>query len=697
MNNNGIISACLLLSVSLAGRAEEPADSAAQARHELREIVVAAERIIHKPGMDVLLLSEGNRDFGVNALEAISSLNYFKTSIGDTELISADNREVYITINGVPAKGTELCGYSADEIKSVEYYDSPPAEFMADTDGPVINVVTRKPVKSMVSGYFSLQNAVSSVDGLNSGTLTYADSLNRVQAFYNMHYSNSKDIEQSSVYEYGADRISDYAEKGSLLSAWHTLDLSYQRDQGNHMFKATLSGIYEHSREKYSGIAKIGDAGISTDGTSSSRSDANAKQIGLTLYYRLKLGNGKLLAFNVVNTLGKSASSGTLTRDVAPPHDALNYDLAYGNDNKTYALSATTSYSMPVGNGNFGASFRYGYNRLNQTGTGTEAKPESHRTNTSVRYAWMKNGFTLMPSLALNTIETITLEGRDTYVSPAFNFASVWNAPKGVLNGWSANLTYSLSNRSAILGNIANSISYIDHRFISEGNPALKPFRDHSGQLSIRYYSPDGRNSFRIMLLPQYAHHPFAPVLTTEGDMQVLRYENIRYSYTNACYVSASWHVLPWLELSPYVDYSYGRYSMSGDRKSFGQWRVGGSITVSKDHFEFSAAFNPSIKQYDGMLFKRQSTQAYADIRYRINNFSVTCAYRYYGQNEYTSGANGEFKYKDARSIKAFAHHVSLTLTYSFSKGKQMQHSDPMLYEAPADNGLGSFNSVVKP
>ncbi len=124
---------------------------------------------------------------------------------------------------------------------------------------------------------------------------------------------------------------------------------------------------------------------------------------------------------------------------------------------------------------------------------------------------------------------------------------------------------------------------------------------------------------------------------------------------------------------------------------------MGGGITVSKDDFEFSAAFNPRVKKFARALFKLNGTQAYAAFCSKIKDFSLACAYRYYGQDESTAGVNRDFRYKESRSIKAFAHLVSLTLTYSFSKGKQTHHDEPMLYEAPADNGLGTFNSVVKP
>ncbi|MDE6137818.1 MAG: hypothetical protein K2F97_10125, partial [Muribaculaceae bacterium] len=583
------------------------------AARELKEVVVEGERIIHKPGCDILLLSERNRKIGVNALEAISSLNYFKTSIGDTELISYDGKPVYITINGVPAKGDQLCSYTADQIKRVEYFAVTPAEYMGLTEGPVINVITHRPRTQMVSGYFRALNAVSTFWGTNSGSLTYADSLNRVQAFYNMGYTSTghDDIDKHSRYEYAPTHIADYLEKGKLVSAWHTLDLVYQRDQGPHMFNATLSGLYEHSKEQYGGVADIVSGITSAGGTSYELSKVHSKSLGLSLYYRFKFRSGANLAFNVTNSLGRSGNDATLLRDIDPPYDALNYDIATDTRNKIYALAASTAYSLPLPNGQFRASFRYRYNRLTQTSLGIDARPETHMTYTSLQYVWMKYGFSVIPSIGLSTIENHTAAGENTSVSPALGLSSTWNAQSKALKGWSVKLNYHLNNAMLGIGNLANSISYIDNDFISMGNPDARPYREHRGSLSVEYMSPDGMNMFRIGCYPGYAHHPLAPVLLpVDGGNMALSYENIRYSYSNGFYMSASWCVLPWLELSPYLDYSYSRNVFHDGRVSFGQWRVGGSAYITKGNFEFGGTFNPPVKRIDGNLFKRASTQA---------------------------------------------------------------------------------------
>ena len=93
--------------------ASEPSDSTAAASDttgvvSLNEVEIVAERVIHKGDHEVLLLSEDNRTFGTNALDAISSLVYFNTSLNGRTLTNDLNQSVYILINGVPADGDRL-------------------------------------------------------------------------------------------------------------------------------------------------------------------------------------------------------------------------------------------------------------------------------------------------------------------------------------------------------------------------------------------------------------------------------------------------------------------------------------------------------------------------------------------------------------------------------------------------------------
>lgn len=679
-----------------AGGFAREADADSTTVRELKEIVVEGDRVLHKPGHDVLLLSDENRKFGVNALEAISSMNYFMTTVGGTELTSYDRRPVLITINGVPASGTDLATYSADQIVRVEYFAATPPEFLDRTDGPVINVVTRKPRIEMLSGYFDLNNAVSTLAGVNYGSLTYANLHNRLQADYRIGYTNTGKLEQNAAYEYSPDHVAKYFKNGRLVSTWHELNLKYQHNSGPHMLSVGLSGTYEHSDESYDGEADIMDGNIRADGSMTDLSRAQGKNAALNIYYRLQFDNGRTLALTAVNTLGRSSSDAIMSRNIAPPYDELNYDVASATRNSTYAFNTAAIYMMPLPNGQFSATARYNYIKLKQTSMGDIFRPASHNASAYAQYVWMKNGFQIIPMLGVNAVFDKTIAGNNTTVTPSAIFMSSWNAPKGLLNGWSARLNYRLLTYTTLLGNMTDSYTYLDNGFISAGNPGLRPYRQHSGELAIEYMSPDGRNSFRIATAPGYARHPMAMVISDNGDLKMLRKENIRYSYSNNVAVMASWKVTPWLELSPYASYAYSRYAMYGRRVSYGQWRLGGGLVVSKDHLTVSGSFNPPVKSIDGDLFSRRSTQAVAAVRYKLKDWSIRCEYRYFFQDEYTIGRLPDFSYKTDRTRKADARYVGIILTYSFRRGKQIRHEDPILNESSNDNGLGNFNSVVR-
>lgn len=77
---------CAVVALVMTGNAtfaSEPSDSTATATSDttgvvsLNEVEIVAERVIHKGDHEVLLLSDENRTFGTNALDAISSLVYF--------------------------------------------------------------------------------------------------------------------------------------------------------------------------------------------------------------------------------------------------------------------------------------------------------------------------------------------------------------------------------------------------------------------------------------------------------------------------------------------------------------------------------------------------------------------------------------------------------------------------------------------
>ena len=127
-------------------------DNDTVALKQLQEVTVDGGRILHKDGHEVLLLDSRNRSFGTNALDAVSSLPRFLTSLNDDKLTSWDHSTVFILINGVPSTAMDLRSYKGSDIKSVAFYSSAPSQYMALTDGPLVNVVMRKRPDRLYTG-----------------------------------------------------------------------------------------------------------------------------------------------------------------------------------------------------------------------------------------------------------------------------------------------------------------------------------------------------------------------------------------------------------------------------------------------------------------------------------------------------------------------------------------------------------------
>lgn len=238
-----VLSLISLLFLVLNGNAQESLDTIKSFR--LIEVVVKAERIIHKGDHDVLYLSNDNKKFGTNALDAVSSLELFQTAINETKLVSWDRQNVFILINGVPSTAYDLRGYKGEDIKNVEFYSIAPPQYMSLTAGPVVNIVVKKRHDRSYAGYFNTSNAVNTEFGTNQIDLTYADSLNQVKLDYLIDYRNIGNIDNLAEYTYSPQLHSQYRGTSRYKGQYHNISASYQRYQGNHLFNAKVYTIIE--------------------------------------------------------------------------------------------------------------------------------------------------------------------------------------------------------------------------------------------------------------------------------------------------------------------------------------------------------------------------------------------------------------------------------------------------------------------
>jgi hypothetical protein len=686
-----IILAVCLAHVALSLLSQELTDSLSI---ELEEMVVNADRVIHKGDHEILYLSEKNKMFGTNALDAISSLPLFQTSLNDTKLTSWDRQEVYILINGVPSIAYDLRSYRGSEIKNIEYYSVAPSQYMSITQGPVINVIVKKRHDKLYAGYINTANAVNTGFGTNQVDLTYADSLNQLKLGYVFDYRDVHKINSLTEYRYSSQLSSSY--KGSSLYRGNcqTIRASYQRYQARHLFNVKLSSVINPLRESGHTEGTITTSEGSYQGDGESLLKTRSVDWTIDLYYRYLFKNGRTFAVNVLNTFGNSYSNSerSLQSVESYPSD-YDYNIGSRVDNGSYSLIANALLTTPLLGGKTEVGTRYEYKQLDQVYLNNKYRPYSHNAFLHAGGSWrIKNSISIIPTAGLSVLKQVSTGASQNSFLPYFRFYSDWWG-QGRLKGTSVQLTMSLRDKSPALSEITESGTYLDPWLISVGNPDLKYYWTTSGKFVLAYFSPSNKNDFIFMAQPSYAHNKTATVVIRNNENVYLQPQNLSDDFECDFNMFANFRPFKWLEISPYMEYNIYRFNTLSQRIRFHYFRIGGVVTVSWNRLAFLIAINPPTKIYDGDLLSRGSAQYACSVQYKWRNWSFGARCNYSGHNEYITSDVSGFAYLDNKDWQPLHRLVTLTASYSFSVGKSRTHEKKIIQEVDEDNsGLGKFN-----
>ncbi len=662
--------------------------------HNLDELVVTGDMIVNKGDHQILYLSDDNRKFGTNALDAVSSLVLFRTSLNAVELKSFDNKEVYILINGVPSTAINLRGYKGSDIKNVEYYNEAPPQYMSLTEGPVVNIIVKKRHDRSYGGYFSAYNAVNTGFGTNQADLTYADSLNQVKVGYYIDYRNITDIRNKTWFDYGDGRNSEYIGKSHYKGEYHNISASYQRYVGKHLFNAKLYSIISPGYDNENRTGIIDNVGDIYSGKGINNLKSRSRTLALDLYYRYSFKQGRMFEINIVNTLGDSYSRSVQTMKSGNiDNNRYDYEVMSDLDNDSYSLVAHACFMSPLWGGSVGVGSRYEYRTLNQISFGHRYKPYSHNDFIYAGGIWRIKSISLVPSVGLSIIRQVSTVASSTSVLPYFRIYSDWWG-KESLKGVSVQLTLSTRHRSSALSDITESVTYIDPWYVATGNPALKSYWTPTAKLALCYFSPDGKNRVTLVVRPQYAHNKIGYSITDADDKVYIRPKNIANYFECNSYFNCAWWPVKWLELAPYLEYYTSRFDTPSQKVRFNYLRWGTSITTVLNRLELSVNINSPVKEYEGDLLTRGSFQWCAVAQYKIGNWSVGAMYNYSGHNNYKSVILPSFSYSDNEDWRPLYNLFRLTASYTFSIGRSRKHADKTLNESSSDNtGLGRFNT----
>lgn len=656
--------------------------------HELKEVTVEGDRILHKDGHEILMLDSRNRNFGTNALDAVSSLPRFITSLNETKLISWNRSEVFILINGVPSTAMDLRSYKGSDIKKVEYYSSAPSQYMSLSDGPLVNIILKKRHDRLYTGYFNAVNSVTTGFGTDQIDLSYSDSLNQVKAGYILDYRDEKDISIHSEYEYLPSWSSTYENKERYSGQYHSLYGSYQHYRTNHLFNAKLSFVTSPGKETTSGNLSRCEGGDLKYSTNNTLLKSNARSASVDLYYNSVFNNGSVFAIDIVNTLGRSYSQS----EISSPANGTLSSIVNG---RTYSFVAHTFFSSKVLGWKYTVGSRYEYKELRQEYHGISEKPYSHREFISLGANRSFGRWSFVPSLGLDVLVRSDGVNSNTYTLPYLRMYTDW-WPSGKLKGFTTQLTLLSRHLAPNLGMLTESYTYKDYNFLAVGNPELKNYWENTAKLHVCYFVPGRKDQIIFMAQTRYIKDAIASMLKVVDGKAYLKPSNLHHRFDQTLYLYGSWYPLPWLEVSPYMEYYIHRFDASSCvRESY--LRYGGTMSATVGKFTLIVAANSPTREFDGDLTSDGSPQYGAIVQYKYRGWSFGAEYHYLGHNNRTYGEADGFSMLECSDWRPLHTMVSLTATYSFSIGRSRRHGKKMIYESSTESGLNQYNTPKKP
>ena len=688
-----ILLSSMLLPVVLSAQTGESVDSLSQSK-QLNEVVVHGKTIINKGDCQVLLLSKRDRNFGNNALNALSSHPMFRTELNGSGLSTFDGQDVFILINGVPADGYELRSYSAKDIKSVEYYQVAPAQYAIYTSGPVANILLKRKHDRLYTGYFDASNAVNTGFGTNQADLTYRDSLNQVKVGYQLNYRDISNLQTRSFYDYGSMRT-DYNGKSKYNGEYQNLSSSYQRFQGKHLFNAKIGFVLEPNKQIDKTKAVVTEGGTVLEGENGNVLESSNKRLTADLYYRYQLGRKRYLAFNVVNSFGKSSSDSRIWQQIPAPFDNLDYDVMSSTRNKTYSLIVNALFTSTLWGGNLSVGSKYEYTKLTRKYSGEESTPVDHMNVTYLGYTKRFNGFAIAPLVGVKITNQQTGTRNETNLNPHIQLNADWQ-PKNV-NGMSIQLMARSIYITPTLSELAGSTAYLDRNFIATGNPNLVPFFNNYAKLTCLYFDSNGKYNIAFIMSPRYCNRQYVSVLARNGETMYLQPQNVDNVFKNEFRLMGTWNPFTWLEVTPYFEYYTNRYDTPNRKVRDDYFRCGGWVVLRYKNFESTLAYNMPDEDYDGDILTHSSTQWAIVAQYKYRNFSFGASLNYSGMNNYTEGKAADFSYKERTDWKPLRNLAKINVTYTFAIGKARKHDRKSLNNESTETGLTKNNKPQMP
>lgn len=672
-------------SLTLYSQESAPVDSARVEQPDtisLSTVQIEAQAYRQKGDHVDIYMKKENENFGTNALDAISSLPFFKESRDAQNLTTIGQENVTILINGVPADGMSLRGYQGNEIKKVEFYEYAPLKYMYLTKGPLVNIITKKKIDRLYSAYLNGWNSLDRPGGEYQAVLTYADSLHQVKVNGYTNYGNNK-RSNSTIYSYPDGITNSYVSKHARNKyTSFSINPSYQFYDNKNLFNASLYVRTDNQKDNIPSTYSFTENETLYEGTSGKHLRASDTMASLSLFYSRSFSQTRSLTVIMSGGYSDALSRNHIWRESAQS-EQVAYDIFNRIKNKAYSLNGSISYSA-------GASYvgaYYAFSKIDQNSDGAMYYPTTQSASLYGGYSINRENMGFYPAVGGILDHTSSMGIRHTVFTPYIRLLYRAWVSQGTFNGLSASLSLPFTSTGvAGGGQITDAETFLDNRFIAVGNPNLKSSWCITPKLRIAYNKPDGKVNIDLTYSPIYYNRYNASVIFENNDKFYMTTANLGHLWSHTVSLGIQWRVFDWLNLMPYFEYYKKSYSTPSRDVDFSYARAGTVVSFTIKKFYIAMTASSPTKDVNGDLIQHGSGQYSIGADWDHKNLSLGLRYHIYDHKDYTRGRADGFRYINTPRYRNF---VMLSATYRITHGKARRHPNAGgAYSV--DNGLTS-------
>lgn len=662
---------------------------------ELTDVVITAKKINTYSDRDEIYLAKNNADFGTSALDAISSLPQFKTTINGRTLKKDSGDEVTILINGRRSDASELLSLKGEDVAKVVFYERAPVKYRHIATGPMVDVYLSKKRNTEVTTSLRTSNGVVFPIGDNRIGITFSNENNYLSAEYNMDYLDMRHGEASHMYDYG-DYVNLLNSENKTKNALNGIGkISYQYSNLNNTFFTSAS--YAHGKSKEYGmfhLSSLGNTGYQEEGFQRETSDSNYEDIlSLDLYYSHRFNHGQELSFDIVNTYQKTSQNSLFYQFQPDPEvsEIIKDDFSTFIRNKSWSIIANAAFSTPLWIGKLDVAANFMYKNLYQNYINSHQNlltrnnyNNERRQMYSISYGGKveKLSFTVWASILSDDFHL-----QDISTSPQTSFLYNLFVHYPVSKNISFLLIGEASSGLLGIGAYTNDETYIDTHYISRDNPDLRHSNRYGVSFKPTFLSTDNRLFASAELIYTYDVDLIAPVISKEKDNAVLQLQNLPWQNTLLYRTTVSYSPWKWISFKAgYMGINY-RYRLPEAKHTFRSDLFYGGIDVSVGKWQLAGSFRSPDRTPDGSMSIRNGWNVSGAITWKHKGLSVGVSYSYRGEDS-DQGSAISFSTFNSQCWKDLRHEVRVDLSYTFNWGKSGQSINKRLNNKDFDNGL---------